>query len=537
MQGKIETRVGLVVLAALGVFIYMGFQIGAFRFDRGKYAEYSMYFKDITGLSRKAEVKIAGVKVGWVEKIRLLRDHDTRAQVYGMILKEYPLYKDAYAIVRQDGLLGPKYIEINPGDPLLPEILPGQALSKPSQEPVNIDQLLQEVQDIATNIKNVSTSLNDAVGHGDGRAQLTSMFNNLHQTSERLVSFTETLDRSLSRNEQNIDQFLSLGNDIRRLSQQLETSVLPSFQQSMERVANVFDRDFGRLATRLEATAESIEDASIQARDGLRNVSSVAQKIDEGKGVLGKLINEDETYHDLRDAIAGFKNYLGKIDRMQIVFDSHSESMLRPAENYRFEDSKGYFDIRIHPNQDHFYLIQLVSSEKGFAFRKQTRREFLNECDEPVDPCTLDINDNARLRHIFTKDKQKFKRNTFRFGFQFGKVFDYVALRIGLMEGSAGFGFDIDIPFNTNKFRWVTTFEAFDLAGWNRLEDRRPHLKWLNRMFILRNLYFTFGADDFISKRNANAFFGAGIRFGDDDVKYLISSVGTAGSVAFAEYE
>ena len=36
------------------------------------------------------------------------------------------------------------------------------------------------------------------------------------------------------------------------------------------------------------------------------------------------------------------------------------------------------------------------------------------------------------------------------------------------------------------------------------------------------------GADDFISKKNANVFFGAGIRFGDDDVKYLIPSLGGA---------
>jgi hypothetical protein len=42
----------------------------------------------------------------------------------------------------------------------------------------------------------------------------------------------------------------------------------------------------------------------------------------------------------------------------------------------------------------------------------------------------------------------------------------------------------------------------------------------------MRNLYFAFGADDFISRHNANAFFGGGIRFGDDDLKYFFSSLG-----------
>ena len=120
MQGKIETRVGIFVLGALAVFFYMGFQIGAFRFDTGKYAPYIMHFKDITGLARKGEIKIAGVKVGWVEEIKLERDRDMRAEVHAMVLREYPLYQDAYAVVRQDGLLGPRYIEVYPGDEMLP---------------------------------------------------------------------------------------------------------------------------------------------------------------------------------------------------------------------------------------------------------------------------------------------------------------------------------------------------------------------------------------------------------------------------------
>ena len=42
-------------------------------------------------------------------------------------------------------------------------------------------------------------------------------------------------------------------------------------------------------------------------------------------------------------------------------------------------------------------------------------------------------------------------------------------------------------------------------------------------MFLFRNLYFVFGADDFVSKRNANIFAGVGLRFGDNDVKYFMS--------------
>jgi phospholipid/cholesterol/gamma-HCH transport system substrate-binding protein len=149
----------------------------------------------------------------------------------------------------------------------------------------------------------------------------------------------------------------------------------------------------------------------------------------------------------------------------------------------------------------------------------------------------IDIADRRELPQVrdtildqYTKETTVFTRNSFKLGLQFGKIFKNTALRFGLFEGSAGLGIDVDLPFNTNKFRWVTSLEAFDLTGWNRIHDRRPHIKWLNSMYLLRNIYFTFGADDFASKHNASAFIGGGIRFGDDDIKYLLSNLSGAGS-------
>ena len=132
---------------------------------------------------------------------------------------------------------------------------------------------------------------------------------------------------------------------------------------------------------------------------------------------------------------------------------------------------------------------------------------------------------------MYRRHKLNFDRNTIRLGLQFGKIFKDFAFRVGLFDGSAGLGMDIEVPFQTEKFRWVTTFEGFDFRGWNRKYDKRPHLKWLNRMFVMRNMYFTFGADDFVSKHNANAFVGIGIRFGDDDVKYVLGSISGAGGL------
>lgn len=553
MQGKIETRVGIFVLIALAVFGYMGFKIGAFRFDRSQYVQYILYFNDISGLSRKAAVKIAGVKVGWVEEVKLLPGAETKAEAIAMVSVDYFLYQNAHATVRQDGLLGPKYVDIVPGDPLLRQLQAGEALQKSGVESVDLDDLFREFKEIAGNVKQVSESFKEALSGPEGKDQLKMFVSNLENAADKFSTVTNIIERSFARNEDNLDAFLEIGTNVRAISDRLENTVFPAFQNSIEKISNVFDRDFGRIARRVEVTTETLEEAAAQARDGLRNVSSVAEKIDEGKGLLGKLVNEDETYRDLKVAVSGFKNYVSKLDRLQILFDTHFETMHHSAENYRYEDSKGYFDIRIHPNEEHFYLVQIASSERGFAYRNEKEYTYTNDNLDYIDvekqfnpqsttpPELLSNNfyenslvSDEKLKTAYRKEKLRFDRNGIKVGVQFGKIFGDIALRVGLFDGFAGAGADIEFPFKTNKFRWVTTLEGFDFRGFNRRgpnkfhQDKRPHLKWLNRMFLMRNIYFTFGADDFVSKQNANVFVGIGMRFGDDDVKYVLGSISGA---------
>jgi phospholipid/cholesterol/gamma-HCH transport system substrate-binding protein len=536
LQGKLETKVGIFVLIALGIFVYMGFQIGAFRFDRHKYDAYTMYFDDISGLSRKADVKIAGVKVGWVEDIKLIPDHDLKAEAKIMVLKDYTLYTNAHAVVRQEGLLGPKYLELVPGDPLLAELKAGGTLGRPGISPVSMDELLQKFKSISHNVEDVTDSVKEVFGGEAGKEQLRAIFDNLNVTAEKMASFSDVVERTVVRNEDNIDVILGLGQDIRRIAEKIEMEVLPSVKDGIDRISSVFDRDFDKVSSKLTETADALEEASLQARDGFASINSVANKIDEGKGLLGKLVNEDETYKDLKVAVSGLKNYFSQVDKLQLIFDGHSETMHRPAEHYHREDNKFYFDVRIHPDEDYFYLVGICSSLKGWVDRYEIRKSYLDHKDEKVNPECLVIDDETRLRDVFTEKRHLITRNTIKMDLQFGKIFKDIAFRVGLFEGCGGVGVDFDIPFRSEKFRWVTTFEAFDMVGWNRIDDPRPHLKWLNRMYFMRNIYFTFGADDFVSKENANAFVGFGMRFGDDNAKYLLQSVGGAGGISYPGY-
>lgn len=496
MQIRTETRVGFFVLAAIAIFLYMSFHIGVFRFGTYRYAPYIIYFDDVSGLKNKADVKISGVKVGWVDKIDLLSHNSYSAKVKVMIHRSYALHENAYAIIRQDGLLGSKFLEIEPGDRMFVRLPAGSTLDRPGKPPVEIDELIQQTKRVTQNLEEITDSLKNVFGGTQRQEQLAGMLDDM-------------------------------GSTIRSLKE-----AVPAVKEGIIKISDVFDRDFTTIASKLGHTADAVEDAAGNVSEGFKNISSVAEKIDKGKGLLGKLVTEDETYYDLKETVAGVKNYFAKVERTGVVFDSHFESMYRLAESYEFEDSKGYVDVRIHPCEDRFYLIQFMSTQKGAIERRVFNNQWFSADYDPLDRSVL--SDRDQFRFPAHKDELLQRRDTFKFGLQFGKIFDNIAFRFGIFENSAGVGIDYDIPFESEKFRWVTTVELFDFRGRDRVNDSRPHLKWLNRMFVFNNIFLVFGADDFVSERNANGFFGLGLRFGDDDIKYLASSFSSFGGTSGA---
>ncbi len=544
-----ETKVGLFTIVAVGIFIYMTFHIGVFRFNANSYRKQKVFFSDVSGLAKKADVKIAGVKVGWVSRIDLTPNtegggYTACAEI--MVAKEYKLHEDAYSVVRQDGLLGVKFLEIVPGDPLSPQLSHGSALGKSGKPGASIDDIMQQFKVVATNLSDITQNVKDSMFSHSGKARMTDIMQDVHTAAQRLANFTTSIDRVMTSSEDDIQGLIKdvravaaemkeslplVREDIHRLAAKLTDDTLPGFSHAVDKIAQVFDGDFGSVARKLEVAMDSIEEAALQTRDGFRSIGSVADKINDGKGLVGKLINEDQTYNDLKVAIQGLKNYFSKAESLAIVVDSHLESMYAPAENFALKDSKGYFDVRVHTNDEHFYTVQMMGSTKGSIKRTETYNVYKDEkgnviSQEKIFAQLAPPDEWQKIAYAAKIETCVRERDTVKYGFQFGKVFNDVALRFGLFESSFGCAVDYDIPFGTDDLRWVTSFEMFDLRGRDRYDDQRPHFKWINRVFVLRNFYFDFGADDFISRHNANAFFGLGIRFADDDLKYFLARFG-----------
>jgi phospholipid/cholesterol/gamma-HCH transport system substrate-binding protein len=115
MQGN-ATRdliVGLFVMVGIGALAYLSLQVGGLEFNTKETIGLRATFDDIGGLSVRAPIRVAGVKVGKVSGITL--DDDLRAEVALEVDEGVELSIDSSAAIRTSGLLGDQYIAVELG--------------------------------------------------------------------------------------------------------------------------------------------------------------------------------------------------------------------------------------------------------------------------------------------------------------------------------------------------------------------------------------------------------------------------------------
>ena len=109
---KIEIWVGLFVLAGVACLIYISLAMGQVGWFGAR--EYKVYadFDSVEGLLYGATVEIAGVQVGRVRGIKLA---DDRARVTLAIKEGIELDEDVICSVRTKGVIGEKFLRLEPG--------------------------------------------------------------------------------------------------------------------------------------------------------------------------------------------------------------------------------------------------------------------------------------------------------------------------------------------------------------------------------------------------------------------------------------
>ena len=111
-NNAIETVMGAVVLAVAGGFLYFAYSNGSVKPIEG-YA-ITADFTNINGIAPGSAVRVGGIKIGVVEKL-LLDPKTYKAIATLRVGRDVPLPKDSSAAVQSSGLMGEKFVAIEPG--------------------------------------------------------------------------------------------------------------------------------------------------------------------------------------------------------------------------------------------------------------------------------------------------------------------------------------------------------------------------------------------------------------------------------------
>ncbi len=463
----------LVVLIAAGILILRIEDIAIGKKARTRSVE--VHFADVAGLDDKSAARIAGVRVGKVDGIRLLPDGTAVVRI--ALEGDIELRHGATGQIRAMGLLGDKYVDLFPGPPSGARLADGARIE--GNVPTSLDELTKLAGDIGKDVKELTSSLRGSLGGPEGEEKLNRIVDNIGRLAESLAQMVEA-------NRLNVDATLR---NVREFSAGLNAT--------LARLDRILDEN----RESLKGTVSNADELSSKLKTTADNLNSITKKIDEGQGTVGKLINEPETAQNLNDTLKAVKSgvdqlntALTQVNKLELEFGFRGEYGTRSG------GGAGYFTLDIMPHETRFYRLELAAITPGRRYDESQTVTILNPdgTQTTTEYTTVTYKDQLAI----TAQMGYREKNTI--------------LRAGLIESRGGVG--IDQFLWNEKLRLTGEVWDFNRTGF------RPHAKIYGRWVPRKNFFVTAGLDEILNASERSLVLGAGFSWTDERVKSLLGT-------------
>ena len=483
-------KVGIFMTVCLLVLGWLILRVEDWKLWGSKGVRVDAVFDSVVGLDDKAAVRLAGVRVGRVDGIRL---EGRKARVSLLLDQPIAFVEGSSAAIANQGLLGDKFVELRLGPEGAALLPPGSVL--PGTTPVSFDDAMAKIEEIGTSVQNFMGG-----GGGDGSAgggSFSALIASIQATSDELRALIAENRTSLGGTVENFERFSeTLARELPRLTEQIA--------QVLEQVGSVLAENRGNL----KDSMANIKEVTERVQTSVDNLNEITTKIASGEGTIGKLVSSPEAHDQLMSALSSVEKgvdalgeTLGRVNELKIDLG------LEGAYLSELEDYRSAFRLDLLPHGDEsprFYRFELVSDPRG---RITEKREIV----------TVTQPDGSTATTTTDRLTSESRRNNWSalFGFPFAERRG--SLWAGIVENSAG----VQVDYTFFDKRLALSFEAFNFG---RERDLDPHLRLTGQWTFLRNIYLKAGYDDPLVEEFRSPFLGVGIRWSDDDLKYLMGS-------------
>ncbi len=518
LKGRTPLLVGLLLIGAVAAFVYAFSSLERGFADEDLYTVYAR-FDDASGLAPDSRIVLAGIEVGKLGLPALDPDVPSKARVPLRIKKDVKLRKGildpetgswvngAAAVRRQASLIGDYDVVLSPG--IDGEIIPpegeiGNVVSESGLSAImksvedSSKRIFPEFEKITKDISEVTGALRDSLGDEKGTAAIKQIREDIQSITGNVKEVTEEMRTFLR------SQVYARGEDIQQILRNLEVAsgrlaqaagpTVDKLDKILERVDRVAG-SIERFVNEQTSAAPGEERATVQKSLALlqgsaENIRKVTQKLEEGRGTLGRLLTDDKLIQDIERVVGDVEEFTSTFSRTEIRVGFRTDYFVGR------EAFKTTVDFQVSPAPDKYYLLQLIDDPLGKASRT-TRVTTTND---------------PRLPPVLVEDIAE-TSSDFKISAQFAKRWNWLTFRVGVLESTGGLGIDADLMDDALSFK----LDAFEFG-----RDEFPRVRLLAQWEFLQHFVLSAGIDDMLNGPSRDWFIGFGIRFLDRDLKSVL---------------
>ena len=273
---KLTREIKTAILAITTILLF----IWGYSFLKGKdlldkYRTFYVQYDNVEGLSPSASVTINGLIVGKVTNIAL--DKNTGKLMVKLQLKtDFPISKTSTAVIYKPGFIDGKQIAIHPNLADKSECADGQILVGLSELDLTealkqqLVPLQSKFEKVMKNADNLLTGINNVLDTR-GQQDLKTSLAELSQTMEQFHKASSNINTILDENKTQINGVVTNMNKV---------------ATNFSKISDSLDKaDLGKTVVNLQKTLEKVD--------------KMMANLQEGKGTMGKLINDEALYNNL----------------------------------------------------------------------------------------------------------------------------------------------------------------------------------------------------------------------------------------------
>jgi phospholipid/cholesterol/gamma-HCH transport system substrate-binding protein len=513
---KTEAKVGLFITISLFFLFGLLSQLSSFDNLFKKSYPIIAQIDDGTGLKEKAKVKLKGVDIGYVNHVTLVKNE---VQAKLLIDEGVNIPSDSIITIAQDSLLGGKFLDIQPGKSSS-MITENQLLSK--------EEKVSSIADASTSadeaFKEISLLVRDLrdIFNDGGKSDIQETLANLREFSSLLSSISTednktiheiiaNANTSLLSANKTLEKFARMSEEITITSIAANKTVAKFSMMSDEITAtsreyrNIganINQDLPQIMARLESISKYLDSVSATLDKKLPSALDKFVKLEDNindvvstnkKSLSSALTSVDSFFAEGTETIKKVDDYLDGMIKSELHVEMRVDDV--------YDDggySRTHLNLALKPDPSRYYLIGIRSAPSFEEDSKFTRGFAGNEAH---------------------------KSGEFLLSAQYGKRFDDLLFRLGILDNQGGAGIDYFALNDTLKL-------SADLSDFNAVNDIRgtnPNLTATVRYQFFKHINAYLSGNNLLNTRANSVSVGLGVSFVDNDLKNLL---GTAASAA-----